>query len=35
MPDITDTSITVYNDTASQNNTISSLTTYRIGNYIF
>lgn len=35
MTDITETSISVYNDTASQNQTISSLTTYRIGNHIF
>ncbi len=29
MNDITAVSITVYNDTASQNNTISSLTNYK------
>jgi hypothetical protein len=29
MNDITATSITVYNDTTSQNNTVSSLTNYK------
>jgi len=29
MNDITAVSVTVYNDTASQNNTISSLTNYK------
>ncbi len=32
MPNIDTVSITIYNDTASQNATTSSLTTYRIGN---
>jgi len=34
MPDIESLSITVYNDSVSQNATTSSLTTYRIGNII-
>ncbi len=33
MPDIGSTSITVYNDTSSQNETVSSLRTYQTGNH--
>lgn len=35
MPDITKTSITVYNDTSSQVKMVNSITTYRIRNYIY
>jgi hypothetical protein len=31
MPDIQSTAINVYSDSASQNNTISSLRAYRVG----
>ncbi len=34
MPNIQSTAINVYSDSASQNSTISSLTTYRVGKKI-
>ncbi len=35
MSDITAISISIYNDSASQNDTIASLTAYRVGKNIF
>ena len=32
MPSLTDVSLTVYNDTKSQNDTVATLRGYRIGN---
>ena len=35
MPSLTDVSLTVYNDTSSQNDTVGTLRAYQMGNEIF
>lgn len=35
MPSITDVSLTVYNDTSSQNDTVATLRGYQMGNDVF